>query len=99
MNLFFISALLSKYSKNYFILFIPIDFFNQIFVYLYFFSGEKPYKCTVCGRGFAQLTNLQRHVLTHTGQKPHRCQHCNKGNYYLHFIYLISDLSLELFVN
>ncbi|KAB7503872.1 Transcriptional repressor CTCFL [Armadillidium nasatum] len=39
-------------------------------------SEERPYKCSVCERGFKTLASLQNHVNTHTGIKPHRCKSC-----------------------
>lgn len=40
-------------------------------------SGERPFKCQTCNKGFTQLAHLQKHYLVHTGEKPHECQVCN----------------------
>lgn len=40
-------------------------------------SEERPYKCSVCERGFKTLASLQNHVNTHTGTKPHMCKFCD----------------------
>lgn len=40
-------------------------------------SEERPYKCSVCERGFKTLASQQNHVNTHTGVKPHNCKFCS----------------------
>ncbi|XP_006004218.1 zinc finger protein 501 [Latimeria chalumnae] len=42
-------------------------------------SGEKPHKCTECGKGFTQLGNLLLHQRLHTGEKPYKCVECGKS--------------------
>jgi KRAB domain-containing zinc finger protein len=32
------------------------------------FSGERPFKCTVCDKAFTQASNLAKHKLLHTGK-------------------------------
>jgi KRAB domain-containing zinc finger protein len=36
-------------------------------------TGDKPYKCDICGKGFSKKDGLQTHVRTHTGDKPFKC--------------------------
>ena len=35
------------------------------------------HRCNVCGRGFTQQIDLQRHATRHTGEKPFKCHLCN----------------------
>lgn len=42
-------------------------------------SEERPYKCSVCERGFKTLASQQNHVNTHTGVKPHNCKFCSSS--------------------
>jgi len=52
-------------------------------------TGEKPYKCDECDRGFRIKCELTRHMRIHTGEKPYQCVVCQqafsaKGNLTVH---------------
>lgn len=42
-------------------------------------SGEKPFKCTICNKAFADKSNLRAHIQTHSNTKPHVCGRCGKA--------------------
>lgn len=44
-----------------------------------FISGEKPFKCTICNKAFADKSNLRAHIQTHSNTKPHVCGRCGKA--------------------
>ncbi|XP_067869990.1 gastrula zinc finger protein XlCGF71.1-like [Heterodontus francisci] len=39
---------------------------------------EKPFTCSICGKGFTQKSNLLAHQRLRTGEKPFSCSMCKK---------------------
>ena len=42
-------------------------------------TGEKPFKCDFCDKGFRESGNLVTHKRCHTSEKPFQCDVCDKG--------------------
>ena len=40
---------------------------------------DKPYRCTVCPKGFIYIRELNNHMNIHTGARPYQCAYCEKA--------------------
>lgn len=50
-----------------------------VLIIIFPFLGEKPFKCTICNKAFADKSNLRAHIQTHSNTKPHVCGRCGKA--------------------
>uniref|UniRef100_A0AAZ3SDV7 C2H2-type domain-containing protein n=1 Tax=Oncorhynchus tshawytscha TaxID=74940 RepID=A0AAZ3SDV7_ONCTS len=42
-------------------------------------TDARPYKCTICGKGFTQVQYCKRHMDCHTSENTYFCTHCPKS--------------------
>jgi uncharacterized Zn-finger protein len=56
-----------------------LELFLNLLPHTWTHTGDKPYKCDVCGKGFSDNSNLHKHIRAHTGDKPYKCDKCGQG--------------------
>uniref|UniRef100_F6SIP3 C2H2-type domain-containing protein n=1 Tax=Equus caballus TaxID=9796 RepID=F6SIP3_HORSE len=42
-------------------------------------TGERPYQCPYCEKGFSRNDGLKMHIHTHTREKPYKCSECSRA--------------------
>uniref|UniRef100_M3YYI1 Zinc finger with KRAB and SCAN domains 5 n=1 Tax=Mustela putorius furo TaxID=9669 RepID=M3YYI1_MUSPF len=57
-------------------------------------SGERPFKCSECGKGFGRRSHLAGHLRLHSREKSHQCREC--GEIFFQYVSLIEHQVLHM---
>ena len=58
---------------------IPAEKRSELTGHNWIHTGEKPYKCQVCGHSFINNGDLINHKFIHSGKKTYKCRICEKS--------------------
>ena len=86
LTIYILSVRCKKILNNFF----PVCF-QRMKVHMTIFhtdNDDKPFRCSVCGKGYATKVTFIEHNNIHTGERPYQCDMCPKkfsssGNMYM----------------
>ena len=59
--------------------FVDLRFISELMYLILIQTGEKPFICPNCKKGFNEKGNLKTHMRIHTGEKPYVCSYISCG--------------------
>lgn len=60
---------------------------SDLFAHELIHTGQHPFICLTCNKGFIQKSILRAHELLHTGERSFICQTCNEGFHRKYLLY------------